>query len=160
MASLMMKKPGDEEDSDDEVSDEIINDDLSRASGEDIAPLPNNVDGNDVADDVDDNNLTDYQALPEENIVDVNAYLIHGNEQILEIHEPADEHMEISGVGNEQDNDGPGVGDKQDGDVTQQGDGTHDLGINPLEATVADPRTTMIQWRTTMIQLSLFIIYV
>ena len=94
--------PGEVEDSNDEVSDEIINDDLSQASEEDIAHLPNNVDNNDVTNDhVDNSNVINDPALPEENIVDVDADLINGNEPIVELHEPADEDMEIPGVGNE-----------------------------------------------------------
>ena len=93
---------GEVEDSNDEVSDEIINDHLSQASEEDIAHLPNNVDNNDVTNDhVDNSNVIHDPALPEENIVNVNADLINGNEPIFELHEPADEDIEIPGVGNE-----------------------------------------------------------
>ena len=160
---------GEVEDSDDEVSDEIINDDLSQASEEHIPHLPNNVDNNDVTNDhVDNSNVINDPALPEENIVDVNADLINGNETIVKLHEPADEHMEFPGVGNEQDDlmeilgvgdeqddDGPGVGDEQDDGVSQQGDINYDPGVNLLEDTIAYPEEE-VKKITIMIQLSLW----
>ena len=138
---------GEGEDVDDEVSGATNNDDLSQPSEEDIAPLPNNVDNNDVINDhVDNNDVTSDQAPPEENIVDVNADLINGqapiaNEPIVKVPEPADEHMEIPGVGNDNHDlmEIPGVGNEQDDDVSHQGDGNYDPVVNPLEDPIADP---------------------